>query len=63
MEWQTFKTENAHMECPHQVFYLFSYGKIKSNKYFKVEQKHFLSINAVWFSPSLKYKLSSLNFF
>lgn len=55
MEWQTFKTENAHMECQDQVFYTFSYEKKKSNKCFKVEQKYFSSLNAVWFSPSLKY--------
>lgn len=62
MEWQTFKTENAHMECQHPVFYLLSYGKIKSNKCFKVEQKYFLSMNAVWFSPLLEYKLSTSHF-
>lgn len=62
MEWQTFKTENAHMESEHPVFYLLSYGKIKSNKCFKVEQKYFLSMNAVWFSPLLEYKLSTSHF-
>lgn len=32
MEWQTFKTENAHMECQDQVFYTFSYEKKKKQQ-------------------------------
>jgi len=31
------RKEDMPKECQHQVFYLLSYGKIKANKWFKVE--------------------------